>query len=104
MESDESCVDFSASFVFLVPLWLLPESSEVLVYDKQRLIELVRKKALKFGEFTLASGKKASFYLDGKQITLDAQGAVLIAEGILDLLGPRLPKAVGGMAIGADPI
>ena len=74
------------------------------MYDKQRLIALVREKALKFGDFTLASGKKASFYLDGKQVTLDSQGAMLVAEGILDLLGPRLPKAVGGMAIGADPI
>jgi orotate phosphoribosyltransferase len=74
------------------------------VYDKQVLIDLVREKALKFGEFTLASGKKASFYLDGKQITLDSHGAKLIAEGILELLGPRLPSAVGGMAIGADPI
>jgi orotate phosphoribosyltransferase len=74
------------------------------VYDKQALIALVREKALKFGQFTLASGQTANFYLDGKQITLDAQGAKMIAEGILDLLGPRLPKAVGGMAIGADPI
>lgn len=74
------------------------------MYDKQVLIDLVREKALKFGEFTLASGKKASFYLDGKQITLDSHGAKLIAEGILELLGPRLPSAVGGMAIGADPI
>ena len=31
-------------------------------------------------------------------------GARLIAEGILDLLGDPLPQAVGGMAIGADPI
>jgi orotate phosphoribosyltransferase len=74
------------------------------VYDKQALIDLVREKALKFGTFTLASGKTASFYLDGKQITLDSLGAKLVAEGILELLGQPLPKAVGGMAIGADPI
>jgi orotate phosphoribosyltransferase len=74
------------------------------VYDKQRLIQLVRDKALKFGDFTLASGKKAKYYLDGKQITLDSQGAKLVAEGILELLGDNLPQAVGGMAIGADPI
>jgi orotate phosphoribosyltransferase len=59
---------------------------------------------LKFGEFTLASGKQASYYLDGKQVTLDAAGARLIGEGILDLLADRLPHAVGGMSIGADPI
>ncbi len=74
------------------------------MYDKQALIALVKEKALRFGDFTLASGKKAKYYLDGKQITLDAAGARLIAEGILDLLGSPLPKAVGGMAIGADPI
>ena len=75
------------------------------MYDKQALIALVRQKALKFGQFTLASGKKATYYLDGKQVTLDPAGAVLIADGILDLLarGP-LPEAIGGMAIGADPI
>jgi orotate phosphoribosyltransferase len=74
------------------------------VYDKQALVALVRERALKFGDFTLASGKKAKYYLDGKQVTLDAAGARLIGEGILDLLTLRTPKAVGGMSIGADPI
>jgi orotate phosphoribosyltransferase len=73
-------------------------------YDKQKLIALVREKALQFGDFTLASGKKAKFYLDCRRVTLDSAGANLIGEGILDLLGQRLPQAVGGMAIGADPI
>ena len=76
------------------------------MYDKAALLALIREKALKFGSFTLASGKQARYYLDGKQVTLDAQGAKLIAEGLLDLLladGP-LPQAVGGMSIGADPI
>jgi len=78
----------------------------VAMYDRDALIALMRQKALKFGQFTLASGKKASYYLDGKQITLDPEGARLVAEGLLDLLaaaGP-LPDAIGGMSIGADPI
>jgi len=74
------------------------------VYDKEALKALVREKALKFGEFTLVSGKKASYYLDGKQVTLDSIGAKLVAEGILELLEGQLPAAVGGMSIGADPI
>ncbi len=74
------------------------------MYNREALIALIREKALKFGEFTLASGKKASFYLDCRKVTLDSQGANLIAEGILELLGDQLPAAVGGMAIGADPI
>ena len=75
------------------------------VYEKDALIAAIREKALKFGDFTLASGKKAKYYLDGKQVTLDAHGARLVAEGILDLLAQdTMPDAVGGMAIGADPI
>jgi orotate phosphoribosyltransferase len=77
------------------------------MYDKQALMTLVRQKALRFGQFTLASGRKASYYLDGKQVTLDPAGARLVGEGILDLLGGTagpMPAAIGGMSIGADPI
>lgn len=74
------------------------------MYSKSDLITLVRDKALKFGDFTLASGKKAKYFLDCKQITLDSFGVKLVAEGMLDLIGTPLPTAVGGMAIGADPI
>jgi orotate phosphoribosyltransferase len=74
------------------------------MYDRNALQQLIREKALTFGEFTLASGKKAKFYLDCRQITLDAQGVRLVGEGMLDLLAGDLPDIVGGMAIGADPI
>jgi len=75
------------------------------VYDREALVALVRHRSLKFGEFTLVSGKKASYYLDGKQTTLNPQGSKLIAEGILEMIGgSNMPDAVGGMSIGADPI
>lgn len=75
------------------------------MYDKSALQELIRAKSLKFGDFTLVSGRKAKYYLDGKQVTLDPVGSMLIGEGILDvLLQGGLPDAVGGMSIGADPI
>ncbi|MFO0790404.1 MAG: orotate phosphoribosyltransferase [Pirellulales bacterium] len=74
------------------------------MYDRNALQQLIRTKALKFGDFTLASGKKASYYLDCRQITLDAQGAKLVGAGMLELLGGDMPDLVGGMAIGADPI
>lgn len=75
-------------------------------YDRDALLDLIRRESLQRGEFTLASGKKASYYLDCRNITLHPQGANLIAEGMLSAMqaaGP-LPDAVGGMAIGADPI
>lgn len=74
------------------------------MYTKQTLIDLVRERALKFGDFTLASGKKAKYYLDGKQVTLDARGLRLVSEGLLDVLSEFEFTAVGGMSIGADPI
>jgi orotate phosphoribosyltransferase len=72
----------------------------------QALLDLIAAEALKRGEFTLASGKKASYYLDCRTITLHPQGANLIAQGMLELItaSDALPDAVGGMAIGADPI
>ncbi|MGA0039848.1 MAG: orotate phosphoribosyltransferase [Pirellulales bacterium] len=72
----------------------------------QRLIEAFETKALKRGSFVLASGKTANFYLDAKQVVLDAAGAMLVGQAVLarlQELGP-LPDAVGGMSIGADPI
>jgi orotate phosphoribosyltransferase len=74
------------------------------MYDKAALMELVRKLALQLGDFTLASGKKSKYYLDCRKVTLDSAGANLIADGMLELMGEELPDAVGGMAIGADPI
>ncbi len=74
------------------------------MYDQQRLIELVQKHALQTGSFTLASGKQASYYLDCRKLTLNGEGANLVARGMLDRMVDNLPDAVGGMAIGADPI
>lgn len=72
----------------------------------QQLIQAFETKALQRGSFVLASGKTASFYLDAKQVVLDAAGAMLVGQAVLarlQELGP-LPDAVGGMSIGADPI
>lgn len=79
-----------------------------MTYSKSALIEIVREHALRFGDFTLASGKKASYYLDCRQVTLNPDGLQQIAAGILEAMihqfSPDFPDCVGGMAIGADPI
>ena len=70
------------------------------------LVPLITAKALRRGTFRLASGREASFYLDAKQVILDARGSMLVGRAILEILrahGP-LPAAVGGMSIGADPV
>ncbi len=74
-------------------------------FDRERLIELLKRDALKLGEFTLASGKRSHYYVDGRRVTLSAEGASVIAGGILEILANR-PEvaAVGGLTMGADPI
>jgi len=73
---------------------------------KTELVDLINAKALKRGTFRLASGREASFYLDAKQVVLDAHGSMLVGRAILERFRtlPRMPDAVGGMSIGADPI
>ena len=77
-------------------------------YDRNGLISIIREHALKFGQFTLASGKQASYYLDCRMVTLHPKGANQIASGMLELIQSNhfgsIPDAVGGLAIGADPI
>ncbi len=84
------------------PLAVLPMNLPP--FDKKELIELVQARALRRGRFTLASGKTSSYYLDCKQVTLHSRGALLVAQGMLEMLESPWPDAVGGMSIGADPI
>ena len=71
---------------------------------KGRLLELLKRDALKKGNFTLSSGKQSSFYLDGRIITMTPEGAYLIASIILEALKRDKPDAFGGPTLGADPI
>ncbi len=71
---------------------------------KKRLAALLEKEALKKGSFVLSSGKTSSYYLDGRIITLTAEGAYLVASIILELIQDLNIDAVGGPTLGADPI
>jgi orotate phosphoribosyltransferase len=59
---------------------------------------------LKKGDFTLASGKRSNYYINGKLSTLDARGAYLTARIFLAMIADDVPDAVGGLTLGADPI
>lgn len=71
---------------------------------KERLLNLIKKKALKFGPITLASGKKSDWYADLRLITLDSEGAYLVSELLFELLKGEKIGALGGLMLGADPI
>ncbi|MGE3818407.1 MAG: orotate phosphoribosyltransferase [Isosphaeraceae bacterium] len=74
-------------------------------YDRDRLIGLLQRDALRTGNFTLASGRSSHFYVDGRKVTLSSEGAALIGAGVLDLIAD-LPEEtpIGGLTLGADPI
>jgi orotate phosphoribosyltransferase len=60
--------------------------------------------ALKHGEFTLSSGKNSPYYFDGRLLTLDPRGAFLIGQAFLPVVREAGAQAVGGLALGADPM
>ncbi len=71
---------------------------------KGRLLALLKKEALKKGDFILSSGKTSKYYLDGRVITLTPEGAYLVAAIILEMIKDKQIDAVGGPTLGADPI
>ena len=71
---------------------------------KRRLLQLLKRKALKTGRIVLSSGKISNYYLDGRLITLTSEGVYLAANIILDLIKNKKVTAIGGPTLGADPI
>lgn len=69
--------------------------------------ERLRKKlagCIQTGHITLSSGKVTDFYFDGRLVTLDPEGSVLVGELMLEELVARGVQAVGGLTSGADPL
>ena len=74
-------------------------------YDRKGLIALLQRDALKTGTFTLASGRTSHYYVDGRKVTLSAEGAALVGAGVLEQLANHSEvRAIGGLTMGADPI
>ncbi len=72
--------------------------------DREQLLQLMRERALRVGDFVLASGRHSSFYFDGRLVTLDPRGALLVGRQLLQLLRRDGVTRVGGPTLGADPM
>lgn len=74
--------------------------------DRDRLLEIIKKRSYFKGKFVLASGKQSDYYIDGKLTTLDPEGAYLTGKLFFEKICEVAPqaKAVGGLTLGADPI
>jgi len=71
---------------------------------RDELLQHLLAHSFKTGDFTLASGRKSKYYINGKLTTLDARGAYLVGRTFLALVADDVPDAVGGLTLGADPI
>lgn len=52
----------------------------------------------------LASGRRSSYYIDGRLVTLSGEGAAMVAHAFLAVIDRDIVDAVAGLTIGADPI
>jgi len=70
---------------------------------REKLLHLLATEAYEQGDFTLSSGQKSSYYINGKPVSLSAEGAFAIGRLFLSLLPPDT-QAVAGLTLGADPL
>lgn len=72
----------------------------------QLLIDLLIGRSVKFGDFTLASGRKSKWYVDVRLTSMSAFGQRYIGQlGCMALTDAKwAPDFVGGLTLGADPV
>jgi len=70
------------------------------------LVQLLASRSVKRGDFTLASGRPSSLYIDARLTTMSPEGLTLV--GSLGLAALRDAgwnvQAIGGLTLGADPV
>ncbi len=72
--------------------------------DIDRLRDLMQRHCVRFGDFTLSSGRKSKYYYNGKRVTLRPSAAKLIGAALVDIVLASGAEAVGGPELGAVPI
>ncbi|MCS6802585.1 MAG: orotate phosphoribosyltransferase [Chloroflexota bacterium] len=71
---------------------------------RARLHALIERHAISRGEFVLSSGKRSSYYVDLRRISLSPEGAYLAALALLDLVDGVAIDAIGGPVAAAVPL
>jgi orotate phosphoribosyltransferase len=71
-----------------------------------RLLSILAERSARRGQFTLASGRQSTLYIDARLTTMSPDGLVLIGPLALAALRDTdwQVNAVGGLTLGADPI
>jgi orotate phosphoribosyltransferase len=73
---------------------------------REELLRMLAEKSFRLGDFKLSSGGTSDYYIDCRLTTLNAQGALLTGETVLQEIHRRdwQADAIGGLTMGADPI
>src|SRR5262245_39436223 len=72
--------------------------------SRGRLLEAFRKRAVFFGDFTLASGKKSTYYINSKKALFHAETAWLLGDVLWEMTRDLNVQAMGGLEVGAIPM
>jgi orotate phosphoribosyltransferase len=72
----------------------------------ERLVALLAERSARRGDFTLASGRRSTLYVDARLTTMSPDGLALIGPTALAAIerADWRPDAVGGLTLGADPV
>ena len=70
---------------------------------KTTLLNLLKERAYRKGQYTLSSGKQSEHYVNCKPVTLSCEGNALLSHLLLPLIDHNA-VAVGGLTLGADPL
>jgi orotate phosphoribosyltransferase len=69
-----------------------------------QLLQLLKARSFKRGNFTLASGGVSTYYIDGKMTEVYSRGARLIGEVLYERTKDLALDAIGGIEVGAVPL
>lgn len=71
---------------------------------RARLLELFQARALTYGQFTLASGKTSTYYINSKKALFHSEVVWLLGEVLWDMTRDLQIQALGGLEVGAIPM
>jgi orotate phosphoribosyltransferase len=72
--------------------------------SRARLLELFKSRAVSFGDFTLASGKKSTYYINSKKALFNGEVVAHLGDALWELTKELNIQALGGLEVGAIPM
>lgn len=71
---------------------------------RSRLLEVFKARAFSFGNFTLASGKQSTYYVNSKKAIFHSEVVSLLGDVLYDMTKDLKIDAAGGLEVGAIPM